>query len=89
MRIIKIIFHILIILSGAIVSLYSFIKLLYCFNGFTKAKDANEVGFYFGYLAASIIMGSLFAWIFWKGISYFIKKQKMTKEEIEKMIDDI
>lgn len=74
---------------GAIMILYSFISLFQSFNGLTKATGPEEVGYYVGYLAMTILLGSLFAWIFWRGITFFTKKPELTKEEIEKKINEI
>ncbi|MDP1800648.1 MAG: hypothetical protein Q8L81_04805 [Bacteroidota bacterium] len=89
MKLIKILINVFAILVGAIMTLYCFVKLFKCFNGLTEAKDSYEVGYHIGYLITDISIGCLFAWIFWRGVSFFNKKKEVTKDEIEKMINDI
>ncbi len=89
MKVIKIILSVLAIFFGGIISLYSFIKLFYCFDGLTKASGPEELGFYIGYLISTVLIGSLFVWIFWKGISFFTKKKELKTKEIEKKINDV
>lgn len=89
MKLIKILLNALAILVGAIMIFYAIISLFESFNGLIEADGPGQVGFSIGYLIFTIIFGSLFFWIFWRGVSFFNKKKEVTKAEIEKMIDDV
>ncbi len=89
MKLVKILLNVFAILVGAVMMHYSFATLFKAFDALTTATGTYEVSYHITYLIFTILLGCLFAWIFWRGVSFFNKKKEVTKAEIVKMIDEV